>query len=242
MGLRERYLGAVSKRMFASAATAVCPSVLCQACVDVLPVEGAGISLTGPPLRVPLGWSSERVEIVERAETTLGAGPCLSAAGAGRTLAADAPTIARRWPVYWDELLRLTPFRSVASVPLSVHDELVIGALNLYASGTDLRSTLALDDVADDVAGPVTDLLCGMFEQLYGEDFDVPNWLTQDPAVERLAVWTAVGMLVAQSPLTDADALAMIRAWAYSRGRSLDEVAASVVNGDTPVARLLADA
>src|SRR4051812_14430217 len=215
---------------------------MCQACVDVLPVDGAGISLTHRSLRVPLGWSSGSVGIAERAQTTLGAGPCLSAAQAGRALAADAATTAARWPVYWDELYRLTPFRSVASIPLRVDDEPIFGALDLYASSADLGSTLALLEVADAVAGPIANLLMGTSEQRDGDDFEGADWLYEDPAAERLTVWTAVGMLVAVSAQNDADALATMRAWAYSHERSLDEVANSLVDRDTPVESLLTEA
>jgi hypothetical protein len=50
---------------------------MCQACVDLLPVDGAGTSLSHKSLRVPLGWSSGSVGIAEQAQTTIGAGPCL---------------------------------------------------------------------------------------------------------------------------------------------------------------------
>ena len=242
MKLRQRYLSAVSERVLSSRAVEVSPSLMCQACVDVLPVHGAGISMTNSSLRVPLGWSSASVGVAERAQTTLGAGPCLSAAATRVPLSADAPAIAERWPVYWDELHRLTSFRSVASVPLRVGDEPAFGALDLYATSADLGSTLDLPEVADAVADPMATMLSGAFDQLYDEDSAVPDWLSEDPAVERVAVWTAVGMIVAAGAQTDADALAVMRAWAYSRGHNLDDTATSLIDRDTPVEALFAEA
>jgi len=56
-----------------------------------------------------------------------------------------------------------------------------------------------------------------------------------------MTVWTAVGMLISASGHDDVQALATLRAWAYSRGRNLDEVAASLVNGVTPLETVLAN-
>src|SRR4051812_13950028 len=65
--------------------------------------------------------------------TTLDAGPCLSAVHDGAALAADATLITAGWPVYFDELVRLTPYGSVASIPLRANGEPPFGALDLYA-------------------------------------------------------------------------------------------------------------
>lgn len=241
MKLKQRYLGAVSERVLAGATLDVSPSVMCQACVDVLPVDGAGISLVQRSLRVPLGWSSAAVGAAERAQTTVGAGPCLSAAESGSALAAGDRVIADRWPVYWDELARLTPFRSVASIPLRVEGEAPFGALDLYADAAGLTPTLALPDLAAGVADPIAVMLSGAFARLYDAEVEVPDWLMEDPAVERVTVWTAVGMLVGSTEQDDLDALATLRGWAYSHGLSLDEVADRLVERELPVEAVLAD-
>jgi hypothetical protein len=242
MTLKERYLTAVHRRARSGGRWEISPSLMSRACVDVLPpVEGAGISMTQKALRVPLGWSSDTVGAAERAQTTLGAGPCLSASHACAPLAADATVIAARWPVYCDELFRLTPYRSVASLPLQVSDdEPAFGALDLYATSTDLSSTLELSDIADALARPIAAIVSGAFSRLYDDDAHIPAWLDADPAVDRMTVWTAVGMLIAESHQSDADALATLRAWAYSRGRSLDDVAADLVEHVTPLEAVLA--
>jgi hypothetical protein len=242
MKLKQSYLGAVSERVLASMTIDVSPSLMCRACVDVLPVDGAGISLVQKSLRVPLGWSSPAVGAAERAQTTVGAGPCLSAAEAGSALAAGDRVIADRWPFYWDELLRLTPFRSVASLPLRVRGEPTFGALDLYADAAGLTPTLALPDLMTSVADPIAVMLSGAFARLYDDEAGLPNWLMEDPAVERVTVWTAVGMVVGSTGQDDLDALATLRGWAYSRGLSLDEVADRLVGRDLPVEEVLADA
>ena len=208
--------------------------------MDVLTsVEGAGISMAQKLLRVPLGWSSDAVGTAEQIQTTLGAGPCLSAVQSGAPSASDASVLADRWPVYYDELSRLTPYRSVASIPLQVDGTPAFGALDLYASSTDLSSTLQLADIADAIARPIAVILSGAFTRLYDDDPYIPEWLDADPAVERMTVWTAVGMLISASPQSDEDALATLRAWAYGHGLSLDEVANDVVERITSLEAVL---
>src|SRR4051812_44732727 len=160
--LRKQFLTAVAARIRSSADRDWSPSLLAAACVDVLPVVGAGLSLSQKALRVPLGWSSESVGVAERAQTTLGSGPCLSAVSSGTAVAAGPTEIANRWPVYWDELAQSTSFRSIAAVPLRVHDQKPFGALDLYGGKSDL-TTLPLTEVAAAIASPIAVMLSDTF-------------------------------------------------------------------------------
>jgi hypothetical protein len=79
MELADRFRTAVRQTYREHSADAeLVPMVLCQACVQVLPVAGAGLSITDQ-LRIPLGASDEVVARAERLQTTLGEGPCLTA-------------------------------------------------------------------------------------------------------------------------------------------------------------------
>ena len=66
-----------------------------------------------------------------------------------------------------------------------------------------------------------------------------PGWARGAPARGRLAVWIAVGLIIAETGVLPDDALAVLRAAAYSAGRSLDEIAGDVVTGNTGVRDLL---
>jgi len=243
MGVQRRYLQAVlSVRTNGTDARELTPSVLAAAAVAVLPVTAAGVSLNQPKLRVPLGWSSPDAAVAERQQTTLGDGPCLSAAATGRTVIADADDIAQQWPAYYAEIERRTPFRSVAALPLSAEGEPGLAALNLYAERPDLGSILRLDE-AETVAATVADLLFGMLDNLYDDDEQpLPAWIDEQPAIDRVAVWRAVGMMVSASDvdLDDADALARLRAYAYSSDFTLDEAAARLVDRQLSVHAVLA--
>ena len=240
MNLEERYLDAVYERAWVRPEADVNPSVLCQACLDVLPVDGAGISLTRGGLRV--------AGLEQRDRGARGTCPDHRRHGAlpdrvrrGRCAGGRRDDHRRAVALLLDELHRLTPFRSVASIPLTVNEDPPFGALDLYASSADLSSALTLTEVSEAVARPVAAMLSGRYDQLYAEEFDVRRWLSGQPAAQRIAVWTAAGMVIAGSELNDVDALATMRGWAYSHGCSLDEVANSLIEGTTPVEALLTD-
>jgi hypothetical protein len=98
---------------------------------EVLPSEGAGLSLTSGGFRVPLGASDDTSGAAERLQFTLGEGPCLQAMRDARELRANQDDIARLWPLLYDELVRQTPYRSIASVPLRITPT-VVGAIDVY--------------------------------------------------------------------------------------------------------------
>lgn len=231
MSVRQRYLEAVDAvRPRAGEGRTLTPSVLATAAVAVLPVAAAGISLSQGGLRVPLGWSRADAAIAERQQTTLGDGPCLTAAASGQVVVADGTDIARRWPGYYAEIESRTRFRSVAALPLQVAGQSVRAALNLYAEQADLVAVLRLDD-AETVALAAAELLFGLLDEGYeGEEGSLPDWVDARSALDRVSVWTAVGMMISATELDDADALALLRAYSYGNDLSLDETAARLVD------------
>lgn len=219
------------------------PSVLAEAVVAVLPVDGAGISLTQPQLRVPLGWSDPDAAVAEAGQTTLGDGPCLTAAAEERALVVDAATAAARWPSYWAEIEQRTPYRSVAALPLHLGDrsagQHVVAALELYAVRPDLSAVLSLEEaraVAEALGGMLFEMLDTMFD---GGDRGVPAWLDDEDGVDRYRVWTAVGMVRAIAGLDESAALARLRAYAYSHGLTLDDTADRLLERDLQVDAVL---
>ena len=233
MGLRERYVEAVRVVQHRRGQDELTPSVLAAACLTVLPVDGASISMSQRRLRVPLGWSGDAAAIAERTQTTLGEGPCLTAAAASAALVVDADALVDRWPVYGVELTRRTPFRSVASIPLGTAGQPVFGALDLYALRPDLSTVLVLDEAAGAVGGPIASFLSGMLDEVYEYEVEPPSWWDEGPAVDRADVWTAVGMLIAANEFDDVDdtaALARLRGFAFRHDLTLDETADRLLN------------
>ena len=125
MDLTATFLQIVSDRMRGDGLT---PTVLAESAAELLPVDGASISTLLEILRLPLGASGPAASMAEELQTSLGEGPCLAAAVARTVRVADLAELTHRWPVYGEELLRRTPYRSVASVPLATPDGDVFAA------------------------------------------------------------------------------------------------------------------
>jgi hypothetical protein len=108
------------------------PERLAWACAEVLPVDGAGISLcASSDRRLPLGASDPASAEAERLQFTVGEVPCLTSHATGDIVIAGAATMRIRWPGYYDTRVTHTPIRGTISLPL--RDELHgIGALDLY--------------------------------------------------------------------------------------------------------------
>jgi len=205
------------------------PMVLSQAAVQVLPVDGVGISMTDE-LRVPLGASDPMVARAERLQTTLGEGPCLSAAADGEPVIADLATMAASWPLFCRELTEQTPYRSVAALPLRLDGGRVLGALDLYSTGSDALPQELVEDVSLELAEPITAMVFGS-SAVDADRFTPPLWLAADSVIDRMNVWVAVGLVLEKARLDNAGALAVLRAYAFDRAASLDDVAADLTSG-----------
>ena len=221
MGLAEGYAAAVRHAVARHGDAVLLPLALVEACLEVLPVEGAGLSLT-QELRVPLSASDPVVGRAERLQVTLGEGPCLSAAGR-----ATASTLALRWPVFHTELVRQTPFRSVASVPIRLPGGEGLGAVDLYSRDEQGAPFAAVPQAAPEIADEVASFLLGTSGWLReGQSLGVHR--LQPAADRRLDVWVAVGMVIGHTGMANVDALALLRAYAFGHGLDLDELAAQV--------------
>ena len=202
------------------------PAVLARACVAVLPVSGAGLGLV-ERLRVPLGGSDDLVVRAERLQTTLGEGPCLAAIEAGEPFVADEAELAERWPAYHRALVRQTPFRSVASLPLRIGGRSPVGALDLYSDQPRVDPAACGEEVQTAIADQIGGLLLDApLTRADWTDEPVAAWLAGPAVAGRMEVWKAVGMLMHSLGTTQRGGLDLLRDFALGRGSSLDAVAA----------------
>ncbi len=216
------------------------PYSLARSARDTLQVDGAGICLFGHLLRVPLGASSPEVALAERAQTTLGSGPCLEAIEHETTVSASAATLARRWPALSDAFAA-TPYRSTVSVPIRLSAGLN-AALDLYFVTPTLGEDLRMVDatvVARLTRAALLDALAGDEGTEAGSD--EPPMLSTTGARRRAQVWTAIGIVMDELRADELDALARLRAYAYAAGSDLDEVADALVHGRMTARSILAD-
>jgi hypothetical protein len=192
---------------------------VCMACVDLLPVDGASVSvMTGTQYRETLYASDDTMSVVESLQFTLGEGPCFDAFHHRRpVLVPDLATYsATAWPVFANEI-RAHPVGAIFAFPLQA-GAIAIGAMDLYRrkagwlTADELAMALQMVDLA---ALAVLGLRYGQHE---GE------WLADLPH-NREVVHQAVGMLIAEYRIPPDQALARLRGYAFAAGRTVEDVA-----------------
>jgi hypothetical protein len=209
------------------------PVRLMKACVAVLPVAGAGMSLFTAISRVPIGSSDDHAANAERLQFTLGQGPCLEAHETGQPVLADQRLIAERWPEYHQRLTDNTPFRAVAAFPLpgAFAD---FATLDLFHRDSDLGRLPHAD-----IVGVTRQISLALIQDQLGLQPDqLPRWLETPGARNRNTVFVAIGILNVALGLTPPNALAVLRAHAYSTDRSVDDIAQDVVLRRMPTSEL----
>lgn len=193
---------------------------VCAMLATAVGASGVAVTLAGSgTARAVVGASNEAARQLERAQLTLGAGPCTNATTGGREVrAADVRAPAeQRWPGLAD-LLADVPVRAVRAFPLRV-GPVRIGSLDVHSDVPHGLDGLSEDVLARAVAAmTVAALVLRPFEVDAG-------------ATERVPVDQAVGIVQATLGVTGESALTALRDRAFLDGRLLHDVAADVVAG-----------
>ena len=205
---------------------------LCRACVTLLDVDAAAISLVFDGAHTAtLGSSGAQARVYDELQFTLGEGPCLE------TVVARAPVLVAdladpneaRWPVYGPAMLS-QHIRSVHAMPVLVAGE-YIGALDLFRAqpGPLRNDQLAGAVAAAELASiPVLDLMDANMRDAFSD----PNsnaWAELN-VLSRAEVSQATGMLMAQLDIDAKEALVRLRAHAYAADRSAIDVARDILD------------
>jgi ANTAR domain len=216
--------------------------LICELCVDALPVTGAAITAMISPDRQTTMWATDEVAArIDELQFRLAEGPCVEAfTSAAPVLVPDiADGVHEKWPVFAAAAVQETAARGMYVLPLR-GGPISIGVLDFYR---DRPLVLEPDDVAralrasDAAFWAVLDVRPGAMLDPTGApedagadgvDVDVEGWLADVP-LERPEVYQATGMIIAQLGLSPDDALATLRAHAFVRDRPIDEVARDVV-------------
>lgn len=197
---------------------------VCRACVALLPVDGASVSVTTAQLyRETLYVTDETIAMVESLQFTLGEGPCVDAFRLRRpVLIADLATdSATAWPVFAVEIAA-HPVGAIFAFPLQI-GAITIGAMDLYRHQP---GWLTPDELA--LALRVVDLAALALLGLRHGQSD-GEWLADLPH-NRTVVHQAVGMLIAEYRLPADHALARLRGYAFASGRTVDAVATDLTS------------
>jgi hypothetical protein len=203
---------------------------LCAPFLHVLPVTGASVSiLTGPGGQSTVCASDATAARLDELQFDLGEGPCWSALTAHRpVIAADLrATDSDDWPVFAEAVTgdeRVSGVAAMFAFPLVV-GTLDIGAVDLYSHVTGPLTETQVSD-ASSLAGMAAWQVLRRI--LNDQDSDFSADLL--PSVtSRREVHQATGMILAQLNISADDALLLLRAHAFSSGRSVREIADDVV-------------
>ena len=207
------------------------PLRICQLCVELLEVDGAGISMVTRAGHRGVVCATDEVSArIEEMQFTLGEGPCVDAVTAGApVLVADLidehDLSLDRWPGFLGGAADAGA-RAAFAFPLNV-GAIMLGALDLYRlrpgelSSEQLAGALLAADAA-------TIALLDLID----EGADDGAGLRDDEALRsayQFQVHQASGMLVVQLGVTIEDALLRLRAYAFASGRSVESVAIDIV-------------
>jgi GAF domain/ANTAR domain len=205
---------------------------LCEACVNLIDIDAAAISLVFDGASAgTLGSSGGSARTYDELQFTLGEGPCLdSVLHRLPVLVADlADPVDSRWPAYGPAMLA-NGIRFVIAIPIVVAGEHV-GALDLFrmTPGQLNAEQFSAAVVAAELAGiPLLDLMEGDMQAAAGDPTS-DAW-AELTALSRAEVSQATGMLIAQLGIEPAEALVRLRAHAYATGRTASEVAKDILD------------
>ncbi|TNM67309.1 GAF and ANTAR domain-containing protein [Streptomyces sp. NP160] len=210
---------------------------LCRACVDLLGVDGAAISLVHRgQSRGTFGSSGELSRRLDAYQFTYGEGPCLDAVSLSAPVL--APDLDRsgeyRWPAFTASMAQ-AGVRAVFALPVTVTAS-TVGALDLFrhtagALGVDaFEGALAAARLA---ALPLLDLIEQLAERAAAgiEEADQRDPWEELASLDRTEIYQATGVLMAQGDLDSAQALVRLRARAYTEGQTASDVAWDVLEG-----------
>ncbi len=200
---------------------------LCAVCPQIVGVTGAGVMLiSGDVPRGSLCTTNEVSQLIEELQFTLGEGPCVDAYRQDRVVAEPDLTdpVTRRWFAFAPPAVK-AGVRAVFGFPLRV-GTVRLGALNLYRewsgplSDDQHADALVMADVAarwvlETQAGAPPGAVASELEA--GADF-------------HFAVHNAAGMVSVQVGISVAEALILLRAFAFSHDRLLADVAQDVID------------
>jgi hypothetical protein len=204
---------------------------LCVACVDLLDVDGAAISLMHKgSTQGTFGSSGELSRRLDEYQFTFGEGPCMDAVSVGRPVLVDdiGHPDEQRWPAF-SAAMRDSGVRAVFALPSSIATTHV-GVLDLFRNEPGPLSDDGLVGgllAAKLAALPLMDLMTSNVDwAAAGEGED--GW-SQLASLERVEVYQATGMIMEQQDINATEALIRLRAHAFATAQRASEVAWAIV-------------
>jgi GAF domain-containing protein len=195
-------------------------------CVEELGVDSATIAVAnGPRTWMPAYASAPRVGQLEQYAFTVGEGPCFDTLRDHTPIVLSdlsLPAALARWPA-WTPKARELDVRSVAAFPIQA-GAISAGVLTVYSATLtrfDTDKLTAGRRLADIAFLGLLDLMAGLQNPQMDE--------AELSVLLRADVHRAAGMVMVQADLSIDEALARLRAHAFSSGVPLTKVATDVL-------------
>ncbi|MGF0118491.1 GAF and ANTAR domain-containing protein [Promicromonospora sp. Marseille-Q5078] len=187
---------------------------LCRACVEILGAEGGALTVSpSPDERLVVSTSDGMSARIEDLQEVLGEGPAQLALEQDRLVVMPIDGArADAFPVFAQMVRSIGGPITAYAVPMRVHGT-VMGVLSLYTTDARLSRDLVDAQFLADAVG--TSLL---------DDTEPIDWSTQ------ARIHQAAGMVTAQLRIPPADAIAVLRAHAFARSSTLQDVVDDVLD------------
>jgi GAF domain-containing protein len=198
--------------------------------------DGAGLTLIEHDRSDTVVTSDEFVRQVEDIQYGIGEGPCITAATTGETVRSGFLSADPRWPRFGPRVGRLG-VHSALSLPL-LTDEVVVGAMNVYAHTRD-----AFDDRAERIgqlfAVPAT--IAVQNAQMLAQTQRLTANLRR-AMINRAVIDQAIGIIISRTGITPDEAFDRLRTLSQKEHTKVSAVATSIVDTAGRRARGRADA
>lgn len=224
--IREGLIASIGSRRSPRAVA----DALCGACVTLLDVDGAVLTLVDDgAVSSALGSSGELSSRLIEMQFTLGEGPCLEVAGSATAMAIDLGSPhAQRWPAFAREA-SLLGVRAMFVLPVAVVGS-PIGTLCLHRNRAEPFVGAVNEGcfLAAELAGmPLLDLIAIDLHAAAADDTS-SAW-KEIASLSRSEVYQAVGVLMVQLEMTPAEALVRLRGYAFAHGMTTSELAYDIL-------------
>jgi hypothetical protein len=200
---------------------------LCAPFLHALPVTGAAISTLADPFGVETVCASDATAArLDELQIDLGEGPSWEAMRTGRPVLEPAihATTTDRWPVML-MAIRDTNAGAVFAFPMRV-GALSMGAVGLYRDTAGPLSGRAVDDATALSAAAARYVLRRALLRADSAEADTSQPTSR---YSRREVYQASGIIAGQTGLEANDALLLLRAYAFTGGRTVRELANEVI-------------
>jgi hypothetical protein len=197
------------------------PLRLCQCFVKIVQAQGGAITLIGTGAqRTTLAVTDAVADRIEDLQDVLGEGPSQDAFRLREPVSGVLGDVSdggpHKWPMLADAANVLGTELMVSAYPMRAVQQ-VVGTITVYRSDTERLA------VSDADGGFLADAVAAAIVRDASEHHDGGSWTTRD------RINQATGMVVAQLGVAPDDALALIRAFAFSHSLTMDRVADEII-------------